>query len=59
MTRQNKLFILNSQGMEKWIAKYDEEKLERDQARQRFRRNRAASRLPYPLELAQLGEFPS
>lgn len=55
----NKFCILNSQAMEKWIAKYDEAKKERDQARQRFRRSRATSRLPYPPELAQLAEFPS
>ena len=55
----NKFCILNSQVMQKWIAKYDEERKERDQACQRFRRNRATNRLPYPPELAQLPEFPS
>lgn len=55
----NKFCILNSQAMQKWIAKYDEEKKERDQARQNFRRSRATNRLAYPPELAQLPEFPS
>ena len=55
----NKFCILNSQVMQKWIAKYDEARKERDQVRQRFRHNRATNRLPYPPELAQLPEFPS
>lgn len=55
----NKFCILNSEVMKKWIAKYDKERKKRDPDCQIFRQNHATNRLPHPLELSQVPEFPS
>ena len=55
----NKFCILNSTPMEKWLQKYEEAKVQRNEARRRFRQSRTTARLPYPPDLVQLPDFPS
>ena len=54
-----KFCILNSEAMQKWIEKYEEEKQQRLADRTRFRRTRATRNFPYTPNLQKLPEkFP-